>query len=108
MRTGDTTTGSTSQGAGASAGDAEVQYSTFDPTVGEISVDVARAVAEATDRDPATMEPLANAIDPDALDAVVGSGRPSATHWAEVTFEYLECKVTVCSDGVLTLAPRTD
>ncbi|MFC7096233.1 HalOD1 output domain-containing protein [Halobaculum marinum] len=92
----------------ADATDSQSRYSTFDPDAGEISVDVAHAVADASGRDPALMEPLANAIDPDALNALVGTSRSPGSGWAEVTFEYLDYTVTVCSDGVLTLDPRTD
>lgn len=108
MRTGDSTTEPSSARNAAATTDQPSRYSTFDPDAGEVSVDVARAVADASGRDPARMEPLANVVDPDALDGLVGTDRSTGSGWTEVTFEYLEYEVTVCSDGVLTLAPRTD
>ncbi|MFC7071450.1 HalOD1 output domain-containing protein [Halobaculum lipolyticum] len=108
MRTGDIPTEPIAARTAATTTDSPSLYTTFDTDAREIAVDVARAVADASGRDPASMEPLANAVDPDALDALVGAGRSPPSAWAEVTFEYLEYEVTVCSDGVVTLAPRTD
>ena len=108
MRTGEPTTGTISGRGGATGVDSQPLYSTFDPGLGEVSVDIARAVAEAVGDVPAGIEPLASVIDPDALQTLVGGDRSPESGWTEVTFEYLGYEVTVCSDGVLTLDPRTD
>ncbi|WP_435065029.1 HalOD1 output domain-containing protein [Halobaculum sp. EA56] len=86
-------------------GDAAPRYATYDPTDGEVCVAVANAVGETLGRDPARMEPLATAVDPDALASLVGSDRPNAVATTEVTFEYLDHEVTVSSDGVIELDP---
>lgn len=63
------------------------------------------AVAETTGRPPLELEPLAHAIDPDALNALVGTGGEK-TSPVTVTFEYCEELVTVTS-GEVRVYPRT-
>lgn len=61
------------------------------PCVGVVS-----AVAAVAGREPIAMEPLYDAVDPDALDRLVGGG---AIDLARVTFEYLGYTVTVDPPG---------
>lgn len=62
----------------------------------EASVRVVTAVADATDADPTTMEPLFEAVDPDALDQLVAAGIEG-----HVNFEFCDHDVTVHGDGTI-------
>ncbi|AWB28721.1 hypothetical protein HARCEL1_11815 [Halococcoides cellulosivorans] len=66
------------------------------------STAVVETVAYATDRDPTTLDPLYEAIDPDALDRLI---RSSADRSAEavVRFSYLDCTITVRADGTVVV-----
>ena len=78
-----------------------VDWSTVSP-----STAVAELVAEATDSDPAAIGPLYDAIDSDALDALVRH-RGGSTDCV-VTFPYDGVEVTVSGDGeVLVTVPDT-
>lgn len=59
------------------------------------SEDIVQAVAVREGTDPTALDPLYEAIDPDALDAVVDSG-------AVVTFEYEGYEITV-DEGTVTI-----
>ncbi|WP_225334957.1 HalOD1 output domain-containing protein [Halomicrobium urmianum] len=59
------------------------------------SEDIVQAVAVREGADPVTLDPLYEAIDPDALDAVVDSG-------AVVSFEYEGYEITV-DEGTITI-----
>lgn len=59
------------------------------------SVAVVETVGALTDRNPSTMDPLYDSIDPEVLDDLFGD-RPSET--ATVWFRYLDCDVAV-TDG---------
>ena len=69
------------------------------------SLTVVLAVAEATNADPTELEPLAEAIDPDALEALVRSLRRSDRDAddASVEFRLNGCHVTVYTDGRIEL-----
>lgn len=54
------------------------------------------AVADGTDRSPLAMPPLSQAVDPDALDALLSTGDQQI----EVSFEYLGHEVVATSDEV--------
>jgi len=72
------------------------------------STRVLRAVAEATGRDPATLPPLYEVVDPDALDALFdssGNGGPGDDR--EFRFSYAGREVSVRSDEVV-LGPASD
>lgn len=58
------------------------------------SVAVVSAVADVTGRSPLEMDPLADAIDPDALDGLVGSNAAGDAA-TTVTFEYCGCRVSL-------------
>lgn len=62
----------------------------------EPSVRVVEAVADRTDADPTTMAPLYDAIDPDALDALVDS-----LGEGYLGFEFAGCRVTVHADATV-------
>lgn len=64
-------------------------------TVTERVVD---AVASNTGREPLELPPLYDAIDPDALEALVGRMADG-----EIVFSYAGCEVTVANDGVTTV-----
>lgn len=65
---------------------------------------VVRAVADAADRDPETMEPLYAAIDPDALDSVLTPvcGGPGAAD-TTVAFTYAGYRVRLTGDGSVSI-----
>ena len=65
----------------------------------EVSIDVVMAVAVAEDVAPTELSPLATAIDPDALDALVASMDEGT-----VTFSYSGYRVTVAADGQVDIA----
>ena len=67
-----------------------------------VSVAVVTAVAEVLDRDPATIGPLYDAIDPDALDRLFASTNTTARKGAgQVMFSVEGCEVTVYANGRL-------
>jgi hypothetical protein len=70
---------------------------------------VVEAVATARDADPTTLEPLADAIDPDALDEVFrpASGRRHRND-GNVTFVFAGTHVTVWGDGTVEVRPLAD
>jgi len=78
-----------------------------EPTLGtpadSIPVQIVNAVADATDRDPNALPPIYDAVNPDALAALVGR-TPDAARGGdevEVSFEFAGSPVTVSStDGV--------
>lgn len=60
------------------------------------SIGVIEAVATATDRDAGDLPQLGRAIDPDALDDLLGRGGD-----VEIAFEYAGVEVTVQGDGTV-------
>jgi hypothetical protein len=68
-------------------------------TMRTVSERVIRTVAEATDTDPATLPPLYESVDPDALNELVESMSDG-----EISFTYVGREVTVDSDGGVRLA----
>lgn len=69
------------------------------------SLAVVAAVSRARRCDPVELEPLAAAVDTDALDSLV-SGRTPADVGPHVTFDYAGFVVEVRNDGRLTVALR--
>lgn len=66
---------------------------------------VVAAVAQHTGTDPISLEPLYTAVDPDALDALFGFGRPGVDRSStRVTFTYCGCEVTVSGDGTVRVS----
>lgn len=82
----------------------------YDWSMTEPSTAVIETVAEARNRDPTELEPLYEAVDSDALDALVRSdGRSTAAGAVTVSFEFGDQQVTVDSSGdvvVRTNAPE--
>lgn len=79
-----------------------------------LSRGVVEAVAEAADvapmpgaaDDDAALEPLYDAVDPEALDAVFRPLRSDAAPaGGRITFSYAGCEVTAASDGRITVRP---
>jgi hypothetical protein len=71
------------------------------------SMAVIEAVADARGVDPLQLEPLANAIDPEALDrffAHTYGGRPRAV--GRLTFEVAGCEVTVTGADEVSVTSR--
>lgn len=63
-----------------------------------VTVAVIRAVAEETGRDPTELRPIANVLDPDALEAIYANA--SADNPIELTFRYEGCTVSVDQDSI--------
>lgn len=68
---------------------------------------VIRAVASVNGTDPMEMQPLYDAIDPDALDRVFESApdRPRPLTDGLVSFRFSDCHVTVYADGRTVVEP---
>lgn len=71
------------------------------------SAAVIQAVANASDEDPREMEPLYDAIDPDALDALVRSAEDHGGTELTLEFSYNDCWVRLGDDGELTVFRTT-
>jgi hypothetical protein len=74
-----------------------------------VSWEIIAAISTITDTDPTELEPLAAAIDPEALDALFGprldgTARDGAV---DVRFSYADYRIHVQSDGTLTIHPDT-
>lgn len=70
------------------------------------SAAVLRAVSAVEDRDPRSLRPLTDVVDPDALDALFGArddGTPRSG--GRLTFVYSRSRVTVENGEYLTLRP---
>ena len=84
---------------------------TFDWSATAPTEAVVRTVAIAADAEPTEIEPIFRSIDPDALDALVGSaGDGSRSAPVTVSFSFVGHDVTVGSDGTVEVWPpsKTD
>lgn len=90
-----------------SESDGAGRWACADYRVGEtVAGAVVSAVAEATGRSALEMDPLWNAVDTDALNALFGS--PDNRHGAvSVSFEYAGRYVTVTDEGIRTAPSDT-
>lgn len=89
-----------SDGANDSDGETGVVRAGYDWADISPSTAVVETLAVAMDRDPATMEPLYDRIDPDALDVLVRSdGRVPPRTSVTVSFEVEGYEVTVHATG---------
>lgn len=75
----------------------------LDTPTESVTEEILTAIADTTGRDPDTLPPLYDVVDPEALNALVNRpphiGRETAA--VEVTFGFAECLVTVsATDGV--------
>lgn len=91
------------------AGQEDVQD--LEPSVDNspLSERVIDAVSTATDTDPMVLDPLAEVVDVDALDALFGpkldgTRRPGGS----VTLEYCGRRVTTCPDGTVVIDKPSD
>lgn len=77
---------------------------TFDLSADEpVCLSVVRAVATVTGRDQASLPPLYEVVEPDALDAFIEAGNATPSRPATVTFMYASCQVTVDAAGHLCI-----
>lgn len=73
-----------------------------------VSVAVVRAVSAVEDRDPMSLRPLTEVLDPDALDSLFGPrGNGDPRPGGSLSFVYSECRVTVDNGEYLTLESVT-
>lgn len=86
-----------SLGRDAETGVYRARYDRSEPATTAIVIHVAAA----NECDPLDLPPLANAVDPDALDRVF-SGETLA---GRVSFMYADCEVTLRSDGRIRIVP---
>ena len=71
---------------------------------GSLSTTVVTAVAKAADTDPTSLPPLYEAIDPDALDKLLGGGLGSSgSQDGYLTFTYADHSITVHADGEIVV-----
>lgn len=71
----------------------------FDPADDSIVVAIVEAIAAATEKNPTALPPLAEVIDPEALETCLSSGNDSV----EISFEYVDRWVTLTGSGVGTI-----
>lgn len=90
-----------SQGEDTSAG-LTAQSQLGEPN--EAVLTIIKAVAAATETAPAELPPLADAVDPDALDALFAGRQTSG----RVSFLYADRSVTIATDGTVTVSPSGD
>ncbi|ARS90313.1 HalOD1 output domain-containing protein [Natrarchaeobaculum aegyptiacum] len=78
----------------------------YDP----VSTAIVAAVAAIRDVEPETLEPFADSVDPDALNALHGhwTQRESESAAGTITFAYAGCSVTVRADGEVVVDPDPD
>lgn len=69
------------------------------------STAVVEVVASASNRDPMSIEPLYDAIDPDALDTIVADAETRADGDVTVEFTFDGYEVTVSTDGSVLVRP---
>ncbi|WP_339105248.1 HalOD1 output domain-containing protein [Haloterrigena salinisoli] len=80
--------------------DEPTYVTTFDPDTGErASEAVITAVAALVGKRPVDLEPLYEAVDPDALDSLIDHARRADTGSHELWFPYAGYEVGVRSDG---------
>ena len=60
---------------------------------------VVAAITEELDADPLEIDPLHDAVDPDALEALFANTASAARRDGEITFESNGCSVTVTATG---------
>ncbi len=102
----------TSDRTGAGDPDSDLEgaiLATFDWSATAPTEAVVRTVAIAADAEPTGIEPIFRSIDPDALDALVGSvGDGGRSAPVTVSFTFVGHDVTVGSDGTVAVRPRSE
>lgn len=91
----DTMTGSTSDAVRSNAGDESMSETVVD------------AVADAKGVDPLDLEPLYDAIDPDALDSLFAEAPGASASPTELRFEMDGCEVVVRGGGTVVVTPAS-
>lgn len=81
--------------------ESETYRAEFDPETTDASIAVIGALAELTATDPTDFEPLYEAVDTDALNAIIRS--PGTTSDTEVSFAFAGQDVTVDSGGTVAV-----
>lgn len=89
---------------GGAAGEGTLRH-TYDWEDVRPSAAVVEMVAIAADREPFGLQPLFDAIDPDALDALVDRHDAERSTDTSVSLRYAGHDVTVRSDGEVTVTP---
>ncbi len=84
--------------------DTHIQQFNWDETTP--SAAVVAAVAEVTGEQPTEMKALHHSVDTDALDSLFADSR-SVVSSMELSFEFADTTVTVCSDGCIRTVPET-
>jgi len=78
----------------------------FDWTAhGEPSSGIVEAVARSTGREVTALPPLHDAVETDALNALLADGVGSADGAVDVTFSYAKHRITVSADGDVEISP---
>lgn len=86
--------------------DETVLHATYSSHRTDPSIAVVSALAAVTDTDPMALGPLHDAVDTDALDAILTQG-PDDGSDVEVSFTVAGHVVTVHTGGTLTVRPQT-
>ena len=83
----------------------EPYRTTYDPRTDSVTEELVRAVATVHDLDPTELAPLANFVDPDALDALFAPRRNGVPRdgGGSVEFDYADLHVRVEEDGEITI-----
>jgi hypothetical protein len=82
-------------------------HSRFDPELTNPTEAVVLVLAEVTRTDPSKMDPLFRAVDPEAMDEILGSHlSEAATGALKVTFHYQGHLVSVTGSGTITVSPE--
>lgn len=80
---------------------------TFDPAEDNPSTVAVLAVAAVTEREPVTLEPLNDTVDPECLDELFAPKQDDTPRTGgEATFPFADHDVTVHSDGTIVLDPH--
>ena len=80
-------------------------HARFDSESTTVVLTIVEAVAAVTNRDPTSLSPLFDTLDPEALAMLVNSGRNTSI---DVAFTYEGCQVTVSSHGTVVVKPIQD
>ena len=88
--------------------EADVYRATFESATVEPTVAVVQTMAAAEETDPTDLEPLYDAIDPQALDRICSEGVPARDGDRTVEFTYHGRRVAVRSRGAVEIRPLDD
>lgn len=82
---------------------AAFDWSTIDP-----STAIVQTVAIAENKQPEALTPLAEAIDPDAINRIIGDNMPNeASDEKTLSFMYLDYEITIRSSGRIKVTSNT-